>query len=98
VRWLFQHGILPLNTPLAGSWLNVAEQLQGIIVGRALAGHHPQTSEEIITWLEDTVAGWNQMPTPFVWDGKWRERRQRAHARRLHGSADTLAELQLIAA
>ena len=98
VRWLFQHGVMPLNTPLAGSWLNVAESLQRIIVRRALAGQHPQTPEEIIAWLEDTVAGWNQRPTPFVWDGKRRERRQRARARRLGGSAATLAERQLIAA
>ena len=98
VRWLFQHGVMPLNTPLAGSWLNMAESLQRIIVRRALAGQHPQTPEEIIAWLEDTVAGWNQAPTPFVWDGKRRERRQRARARRLGGSAATLAEHQLIAA
>ena len=95
VRWLFQHGVMPLNTPLAGSWLNMAESLQRIIVRRALAGQHPQTPEEIITWLEDTVAGWNQTPTPFVWDGKRRERRQRARARHLGGSAATLAEHQL---
>jgi hypothetical protein len=25
VRWLFQHGIIPLYTPLGGSWLNMAE-------------------------------------------------------------------------
>jgi hypothetical protein len=98
VRWLFQHGVMPLNTPLAGSWLNMAESLQRIIVRRALAGQHPQTPEEIIAWLEDTVAGWNQAPTPFVWDGKRRERRQPARARRLGGSAATLDEHQLIAA
>ena len=23
--WLFQHGIMPLYTPLSGSWLNMAE-------------------------------------------------------------------------
>jgi DDE superfamily endonuclease len=98
VRWLFQHGVMPLNTPLSGSWLNMAESLQRIIVRRALAGQHPQTPEEIIAWLEDTVAGWNQAPTPFVWDGKRRERRRRARARRLGGSAATLAERQLNAA
>lgn len=25
VRWLFQQGVLPLYTPLSGSWLNMAE-------------------------------------------------------------------------
>jgi DDE superfamily endonuclease len=98
VRWLFEHGIMPLNTPLSGSWLNMAESLQRIIVRRALAGQHPQTPDDIIAWLEETVAGWNQAPTPFVWDGKRRERRRRARARRLGGSAATLAEHQLIAA
>ena len=55
VRWLFQHGVMPLYTPLSGSWLNLAEALQRIIVRRALSGQHPQTPEEIISWLEDTV-------------------------------------------
>ena len=44
VRWLLQHGILPLYTPLSGSWLNMAESLQRIIVRRALSGQHPETA------------------------------------------------------
>lgn len=98
VRWLFQHGVLPLYTPLSGSWLNMAESLHRIIVRRALAGQHPETPDEIITWLEDTVVGWNAAPTPFVWDGTRHERRWRARARRLGGSAATLAHHQLFAA
>jgi hypothetical protein len=98
VRWLFQHGVMPLYTPLSGSWLNMAESLQRIIGRRALAGQHPETPEEIITWLEETVDAWNEAPTPFVWDGKRRERRVRARARRLGGSAATLAQRQLNAA
>jgi hypothetical protein len=86
VRWLFQHGVMPLYTPLSGSWLNLAEALQRIIVRRALAGQHPQTADEIITWLEDTVTAWNHDPTPFVWGGKRKERRDRARQRRLGGS------------
>ena len=82
VDWLFQHGILPLYTPLSGSWLNMAESVQRIIVGRALVGQHPQSAEELIQWLEETVVGWNAAPTPFVWDGKRRERRRRARQRR----------------
>lgn len=27
VLWLFEHGILPLYTPLGGSWLNLAESM-----------------------------------------------------------------------
>jgi len=49
VHWLFQHGVMPLYTPLSGSWLNLAESLQRIIVRRALAAQHPTTPEEIIT-------------------------------------------------
>lgn len=82
VVWLYQHGVLPLYTPLSGSWLNRAESLQRILVRRALAGQHPQTPAQIITWLEETVAGWNAAPTPFTWHGKRYERRQRARMRR----------------
>jgi hypothetical protein len=98
VRWLFQHGVMPLYTPLGGSWLNMAESLQRILVTRALAGQHPQAAQEIIQWLEETAAGWNAAPTPFVWDGKRRERRWRARLRRLGGSGAVLADPQLIAA
>ncbi len=98
VGWLFQHGVMPLYTPLSGSWLNMAESVQRIIVGRALAGGHPQSAEELITWLEEIVTGWNRAPTPFVWDGKRRERRERARQRRLGGSAAALADPQLYAA
>ena len=90
VLWLFQHGVMPLYTPLSGSWLNMAESVQRILVGRALAGQHPQQAREIMTWLEDTVAGWHAAPTSFVWDGKRRERRQRARQRRLGGSRAVL--------
>jgi hypothetical protein len=98
VCWLFQHGVMPLYTPLSGSWLNMAEALQRIVVGRALAGQHPHGVEELIGWLEDAVAGWNAQPTPFVWDGKRRERRVRARQRRLGGSAARLAQSHSIAA
>jgi transposase len=98
VRWLCHQGILPLYTPLSGSWLNLAEALQRLIVRRALDGQHPQTATAIITWLEDTVAGWNAQPTPFVWDGKRRERRQRARQRRVGGAAAGVEHSQLFAA
>jgi DDE superfamily endonuclease len=89
VCWLIEHGIMPLYTPIGGSWLNLAEPIQGIIAGRALNGHHPQTPEQIIQWLEATARGWNRDPTPFEWDGKRRERRNKGRERRyaLPGSA-----------
>jgi DDE superfamily endonuclease len=98
VRWLFEHGIMPLYTPLSGSWLNMAESLQRVVVGRALAGQHPHTQAELIEWLEATVAGWNAAPTPFVWDGRRRARRVRARQRRLGGSGAAVAQPQSIAA
>ncbi len=81
VMWLFAHGVLPLYTPLSGSWLNMAESVQRILVRRALAGQHPQTPTPIIAWLEETVVGWNAQPTPFTWQGKRYARRQRSRLR-----------------
>jgi hypothetical protein len=98
VRWLLQHGVMPLYTPLSGSWLNLAESIQRIIVRRALDGQHPQSQDELITWLDDTVAGWNAAPTPFTWQGKRYERRQRARQRRRGGSTAAPPIPQSIAA
>ena len=97
-QWLTAQGILPLYTPLSGSWFNMAESVQRILVHRALEGHHPQSQDDLITWLDDTVAGWNADPTPFVWHGKRFERRQRARQRRLGGSPASQAQSQLSAA
>ncbi len=82
VHWCLAHGILPLYTPIAGSWLNMAESVQRIIVRRALDGQHPQTAQQVMAWLADAVRGWNADPTPFVWGGKRAARRQRARERR----------------
>jgi hypothetical protein len=82
ILWLFDHGIMPLFTPLGGSYLNMAESIQRILKRRALDGQHPKTPKEIIDWLEATARGWNQEPTPFVWGGKRQIRRQRARERR----------------
>lgn len=92
VGWLFEHGVMPLYTPVGSSWLNMAESVQRIIVPRALAGQHPKTAQEIIDWLGQTVAGWNRDPTPFVWNGKRRRRRERARLRRLAGSGAALVK------
>lgn len=82
VLWLFAHGIMPLYTPLGGSWLNMAESIQRILKRRALDGQHPTTPKEIIEWLEAAARGWNRDPTPFIWGGKRQARRQRARERR----------------
>ncbi len=96
--WLFGNGIMPLYTPLGGSWLNMAESVQRIIVRRALAGQHPQSAQQVIDWLEQTVAGWNADPTSFVWGGKRHARRERARLRRLGGSGAALVKGYSIAA
>jgi len=82
VMWLCEHGIMPLYTPLGGSWLNMSESIQRILKRRALDGEHPTTPQQIIGWLEETAEGWNAAPTPFVWGGKRKRRRDRARDRR----------------
>jgi len=82
VAWCVAQGILPLYTPLGGSWLNMAESFQRIIIRRALEGQYPQTPAEIIGWLETVVGSWNRTPTPFEWGGRRAARRARARARR----------------
>ena len=82
VLWLFAQGIMPLYTPLGGSWLNMAESMQRILVKRGLAGQHPETPDQIIALLEGVAQGWNRNPTPFEWGGKRAARRQRSRQRR----------------
>ena len=82
VCWCFAQGIMPLYTPLGGSWLNMAESIQRILKRRALEGSQPTTTEQIIGWLEETAEGWNRNPTPFVWGGKRAARRVRQRQRR----------------
>lgn len=82
LMWLFAHGIMPLFTPLGGSWLNMAESLQRILSRRALAGQHPTTTQEIIDGLEATARAWNREPTPFEWGGKRAARRSRSRQQR----------------
>jgi transposase len=93
VEWCRQQGIGLLYTPLAGSWLNMAESIQRILQRRALEGQHPEQAETILDWLRQVVRGWNRQPTPFVWGGKRHARRDRAYARRhrLGGSGATIA-------
>ncbi len=82
VCWLMRQGIMVLYTPIAGSWLNMAESVQRIVVRRALCGQEPENPEQIMTWLEASARGWNACPTPFVWGGKRATRRQRSRERR----------------
>jgi hypothetical protein len=82
VLWLVEHGVMPLYTPVGGSWLNMTESIQGILAHRALVGEYPEMPGQIIEWLEATARGWNRDPTPFEWGGKRKARRDRARQRR----------------
>jgi len=84
VLWLVEHGVMPLYTPLSGSWLNMAESIQRILVRRALTGETPSSPDDVIDWLEATARGWNADPTPFEWGGKRQLRRARSHQRHQH--------------
>jgi hypothetical protein len=87
VCWLFSMGIMPLYTPLGGSWLNMVESLQRILKRRALEGQHPSTPREIMGWFESVARHWNRSPTPFVWGGQRAARRERQRKRRRVGGS-----------
>ena len=82
VLWLLARGVMPLYTPLGGSWLNMAESIQRVLIRRGLGGQHPKTPAEIIEALEATARGRNAHPTPFEWGGKRASRRRRSRERR----------------
>jgi hypothetical protein len=76
VLWMLEHGIMPIYTPIGGSWLNMTESVQAVLKGRAFGADAAESPEQIIDWIEATARGWNRDPTPFVWDGKRRLRRR----------------------
>ena len=78
VLWLCAQGVMPLYTPVGGSWLNMAESIERVLKRRALDGQHPHSPEEIGSWFEQTARAWNEQPTPFVWNGKRRQRRRQS--------------------
>jgi hypothetical protein len=84
VLWLCAQGVMPLDTPVGGSWLNMAESIERVLKRRALDGQHPHSPKEIGTWLEQTARAWNEQPTPFVWNGKRRQRRRRSSGASIH--------------
>jgi transposase len=82
--WLCAHGVMPLYTPVGGSWLNMAESIERVLKRRALDGQHPHSPEAIGCWFEQTAQRWNEQPTPFVWNGKRRQRRRRSGGDQTH--------------
>jgi hypothetical protein len=87
VLWLFARGVMPLFTPLGGSWLNMAESIQRVLKRRALAGAHPTDPAGIVTRFEAVARHWNAAPTPFVWGGKRAARRKRQRERHAVGGS-----------
>src|SRR3954467_11272773 len=43
VLWLCAQGVMPLYTPVGGSWLNMAESIERVLKRRALDGQHPHS-------------------------------------------------------
>jgi len=84
VLWLCAHGVMPLYTPVGGSWLNMAESIERVLKRRALDGQHPHSPAAIGCWFEQTAQRWNEQPTPFVWNGKRRQRRRRSYGKPIH--------------
>jgi transposase len=84
VLWLCAQGVMPLYTPVGGSWLNMAESIERVLKRRALDGQHPHSPAEIGCWFEQTAQRWNEQPTPFVWNGKRRQRRRRSGGDQTH--------------
>ncbi len=82
VLWPFAHGVMPLFTPVSGSWLNMAESIQRVLKRRALDGQHPANPDEIMAQFAAVAKHWNADPTPFVWGGKRAARRKRERERR----------------
>ena len=94
VLWLCEHGVMPLYTPVGGSWLNMAESIERVLKRRALDGQHPHSPKAIGTWFEQTARAWNKQPTPFVWNGQRRQRRRRSSGASIHriGGSGACAE------
>jgi hypothetical protein len=90
--WFFHQGVMPLYTPVGGSWLTMAASVPRILIRRALSGQHPQSAQQVIDWLEQPGKGWKKKPTPCIWNGQRRRRRERARLRRLGGSGAALVK------
>lgn len=81
VLWLFAHGVMLLYTPLCGSWLNMAESIQRIIIRRHWKGRTQKRRNK-------SLPGWRLSPAfgitiqHFEWGGARAARRERSRNRR----------------
>ena len=88
VLWLCAHGVM-LARHARGRQLarHRPRSIERVLERRALDGQHPHSPDEIGCWSEQTARAWNEQPTPFVWNGKRRQRRRRSGAIKPIGSA-----------
>jgi len=86
VLWLFAHGIMPLYTPLGGSWLNMAESIQRILKRRALDGQHPKTQPRSLPAGGDRRR-LESIAHSLHWGGKRQERRRGRASAGTHSAA-----------
>ena len=82
VLWLFEHGILPLYTPLGGSWLNMAESMQRILFQRGLAGSVSRVDHRNYLFVGSRCSRLEPGTNIFRVGGKRAARRQRSRQRR----------------
>jgi hypothetical protein len=85
---LFAHGIMPLCTPVGGSWPGMAEGSRRTLKRRAPDGRYPSDTGRIIAWLEAAARHRDAASTPLAWGGERAagRRRRRGRRHRLGGS------------
>ena len=66
VLWLFAHGIMPLYTPLSGSWLNMAE-LELSALGRQCLGRRIADRDTLATEVVAWEAARNEQRATINW-------------------------------
>lgn len=67
-EWLSLHPNVTFHfTPTSASWLNQVEIWFGILGRKALTGANFKSREDLVTAIENFMAGYNQSAAPFVW-------------------------------
>jgi hypothetical protein len=57
VTWFLANGVMPIYTPVGGSWLNMAESIQRILTRRALSGQHPTRGDHLLVGSDGACLG-----------------------------------------
>ena len=80
--WLFQHGIMPLFTPIGGSWLNMAEFDAAHFGTTCFAWATTRNPCANHGFAGRSSSRMEFGSTPFEWGGKRAARRERSRLRR----------------